>query len=200
MPIRLITACAPCKWLLNACADGTSEYLQSKGAAENLLNMRAMQGDLDVTVFRPSVIFGPGDSFTLRFADLLRKIPVAFPLACPDSRMQPIHVDDVTACFVRSLDNPHTIGQKYDLCGPESYSLYEIVQLIAETIEVNRSIIRLSDAQARMQANIMQWLPGKPFTPDNYKSLQVDSVCSGPFPNVFEIEPRSMKSTLGSYL
>jgi uncharacterized protein YbjT (DUF2867 family) len=192
---RLLHMSASC-----ARADGPSEYLQTKGAAENLLNMRAMQGNYDVTIFRPSVIFGPGDSFTRRFANLLRSIPVAFPLASPDSRLQPVHIDDVAACFVSAVDNPGTFGQKYDLCGPESHTLYEIVHLIADTIGVNRRIIRLSDGQSRLQASVMQWFPGKPFTPDNYKSLQVDSVCIKPFPAVFNIEPQAMEDTLSSYL
>jgi NADH dehydrogenase len=183
-----------------ASADGPSEYLQTKGAAENLLNMRAMQGDYDVTILRPSVIFGPGDSFTRRFATLLRTIPVAFPLACPGSRLQPVHIDDVAACFVSAVNNPGTFGQKYDLCGPHSYTLYEIVHLVAVTIGVNRRIIRLSDGQSRLQASVMQWFPGKPFTPDNYKSLQVDSVCSKPLPAVFNFAPRAMEDTLSAYL
>lgn len=184
----------------SAGADGPSEYLQTKGAAENLLNMRAMQGHYDITIFRPSVIFGPGDSFTRRFANLLRRMPVAFPLACPDSRLQPVHIDDIAACFASAVNNPGTFGQKYDLCGPHGYTLQEIVQLIADAIGVGRHIIRLSDGSSRLQASVMQWLPGKPFTPDNYKSLQVDNVCSTPFPGVFNITPRAMEDTLSGYL
>jgi len=183
-----------------ASADGPSEYLQTKGAAENLLSMRAMQGDYDVTIFRPSVIFGPGDGFTRLFANLLHKIPVAFPLACPDSRLQPVYIEDVATCFVSAIDNPGTFGQKYDLCGPHSYTLYEIVRLIASTIGVNRRVVRLSDGLSRMQAFVLQWFPGKPFTPDNYKSLQVGSVCGTPFPEVFNITPRAMEDTVSAYL
>jgi len=184
----------------NASADGPSEYLRTKGAAENLLHMRAMQGDYDVTIFRPSVIFGPGDGFTRRFATLLRQIPVAFPLACPESRLQPIHVDDVAACFAGAIDNPRAFGQIYNLCGPQCYTLYEIVRLIVDAIGVRKKIIRLSDPQARLQASVLQWFPGKPFTPDNYKSLQVDSVCSDSFPEVFNIVPQAMEDTLSAYL
>jgi NADH dehydrogenase len=184
----------------NASADGPSEYLKTKGAAENLLKMRSMRGEFDVTVFRPSVIFGPGDSFTNRFAQLLRRIPLAFPLACPESRLQPIHVDDVATCFADALNNPRTVGEAYDLCGPRSYTLYELVTMIAAAIGVRRKIVKLSHRQSELQAKVMQYFPGKPFTPDNFKSLQVDSVCSGPFPTVFGIQPRSMEDTLSAYL
>lgn len=184
----------------NAGADGPSEYLKTKGAAENLLQMRTMQSEFDFTIFRPSVIFGPGDSFTNRFADLLRRIPFAFPLACPQSRLQPVHVDDVAACFVGAIGNPATFGQSYDLCGPRSYTLYELVSMIAAAIGVRRKILKLSDRQSELQAKLMQYFPGQPFTPDNYNSLQVDSVCSGPFPAIFGIEPRTMEDTIAGYL
>ena len=184
----------------NASADGPSEYLKSKGAAENLLKMRTLQGEFDVSIFRPSVIFGPGDSFTNRFADLLRRIPVAFPLACPDSRLQPVHVDDVATCFTQAITNHRTIGQTYELCGPRSYTLYELVHMIAEAIGVRRRVIRLSERQSELQAKVMQHVPGQPFTPDNYQSLQLDSVCNGPFPDIFGIEPQAMEDTIASYL
>lgn len=184
----------------NAGADGPSEYLKTKGAAENLLKMRTMQGEFEVTVFRPSVIFGPGDSFTNRFADLLRRMPAAFPLACPDSRLQPVHVDDVAACFTGALDNPRTIGQTYELCGPRAYTLYELVEMIAAAVGVRRKIIRLSDRQSELQAKVMQHFPGQPFTPDNYQSLQLDSVCSESFPRIFGIQPKSMEDTIAAYL
>jgi len=184
----------------NAGADGPSEYLKTKGAAENLLKMRTLQGELDVTIFRPSVIFGPGDSFTNRFADLLRRIPVAFPLACPDSRLQPVHVNDVATCFTQAAANTRTFGQTYELCGPSSYTLFELVSMIAAAIGVRRKIIRLSPRQSELQAKVMQHVPGQPFTPDNYQSLQLDSVCSGPFPEIFGIEPQAMEDTIASYL
>jgi len=184
----------------NASADGPSEYLKTKGAAENLLKMRSMQGEFDITIFRPSVIFGPGDSFTNRFAELLRRIPLVFPLACPDSRLQPVHVDDVVTCFANAVDNPKTFGQTYELCGPGSYTLYELVRMIAAAIGVSRKIVKLSDRQSEIQAKAMQYFPGQPFTPDNYKSLQVDSVCKKPFPAVFGIEPRAMEDTISTYL
>ena len=184
----------------NADPDGPSLYLQSKGRAEELVHKHASIHGYDVTSFRPSVIFGPGDSFTNRFASLLHDIPFFFPLACPDSRLQPVYVDDVASCFVNAIKDTETFGQRYDLCGPHVYTLYEIVDYIARTIEVKRKIIRLTESQSKLQASVLQWFPGKPFTPDNFQSLQVASVCEKPFPEVFDIKPRTMEEIVPKYL
>ena len=184
----------------NADPDGPSSYLQSKGKAEEFVHEHALKHGYDITSFRPSVIFGPGDSFTNRFASLLRDIPIFFPLACPDSRLQPVYMDDVTKCFINSINNKETFDQRYDLCGPNAYTLYEIVDYIARTIGVKRKIINLTEWQSKLQASTLQWFPGKPFTPDNFLSLQVASVCEQPFPEVFNITPRTMEEIVPKYL
>ena len=184
----------------NADTGGPSQYLQSKGVAEDFVHEHGRQHGYAVTSFRPSVIFGAGDSFTNRFAALLRSIPLMFPLACPNSRLQPIYVDDVAHCFTTALFNEHTFAQRYDLCGPKVYTLYEIVRYIADTIGAKRHIVKLPDWQSKLQASVLQWFPGKPFTPDNFQSLQVDSVCSGAFPDVFGIEPQAMEDLVPTYL
>lgn len=182
---------------LNASADAPSHYLRTKARGEEIAH--AVQG-CDVTSFRPSVIFGKGDSFTQRFAHLLRSIPFMFPLAKPDARMQPIHVDDVAQCFVRSVSRHDTFGCSYDLGGPRIYTLYEIVQFINDIAETDRRIVPLRDWQARIQASILEWVPGKPFSLDNLRSLEVDSVCQPPCPLPFDIDPRSMETVVPVYL
>ena len=184
----------------NADTSGPSLYLKSKGTAEQFIHEHGHRYGYAVTSFRPSVIFGPDDSFTNRFANLLRSIPLVFPLACPDSRLQPVYVNDVAHCFVEALGNEGTFGQRYDLCGPRVYTLQEIVSYIASTIGLKRQIIRLTDWQSRMQASVLQWFPGKPFTPDNFQSLQVASICTESFPQVFSVEPRPMEELVPQYL
>jgi len=158
---------------LHADTEGPSDYLKSKGRAGELL----MQSGLPVTLFCPSVIFGNGDGLYTRFASLLRALPF-MPLACPDSRMAPVFVGDVARVMADAIDNPETIGQSFNLCGPDEFTLREIVEYTADVIDVKRPIIGLPDFLARLQATIMEWVPGKPFTRDNYKSLQIDSVCN----------------------
>ncbi|NJN48180.1 MAG: complex I NDUFA9 subunit family protein [Candidatus Competibacteraceae bacterium] len=152
---------------------GPSLYLRSKGAGEQAV--RAATG-IHATVFQPSVIFGPDDSFFNRFAALLNLSPV-LPLACPNARFAPVYVEDVVAAFDAALCNPDTFGQSLQLCGPHAYTLRELVKYTAKLSQHKRWIIDLPDSLARLQAKILAHWPGTPFTLDNYLSLQVDSVC-----------------------
>jgi NADH dehydrogenase len=156
-------------------ASGSSLYLRSKGEGENRAHTLGKPG-IAVTSFRPSVIFGPDDSFLNRFAALLR-IPGPMPLACPDAKMSPVYIDDVAAAFASALQNPATFGEHYELCGPKTYTLEQLVRFVAHHKGRNKLIIRLPDWASRLQASLLQYLPGKPFTPDNYLSLRTPSVC-----------------------
>ncbi len=181
---------------LHASTRGPSHYLISKAKAEDLVTQSA----LDFTIFRPSVIFGAHDSFTNRFAQLIKLSPFVFPLACSDSRFQPICIEDVAQCFVQSLTIPETIGQAYDLCGPEVFTLYEIVDLIANTMNNKRKIIRLSDGLSKLQACALQFIPGKPFSMDNYKSLKVDSICTSTQKLPFKLSKTRLGEAIKQYL
>lgn len=157
-------------------AKGPSHYLRTKGEGEDLVHAAAAEG-LRVTSFRPSVIFGPKDSFINRFAGLLRFAPFFFPLACPDARFAPVYVGDVARAFALTLEDPRSFGRRYDLCGPRVYTLKEIVELTARAFGLRRKVIGLNDTLSHLQARLLEFAPGKPFSMDNYLSLQVDSVC-----------------------
>lgn len=190
---------------LGARAGGApSRYLRSKGEGGNALQVE-LGGAVGWTIFRPSVIFGPGDDFTRRFARLLRLAPGVFPLACPDARFAPVYVEDVAEAFARSLDNDRVDRQRLALCGPEEYSLREVVALVGDITGRPRRILPLSDQMAKLQATIMEHFPGKPFSRDNYLSLQIDSVCesgSGDREGFAElgIRPQAMPGLMRSYL
>ncbi len=184
---------------LNADTNGPSHYLRSKGVAENLVHNAAGE-NFHVTSFRPSVVFGPGDSFLNRFAGLLRKIPYAFPLACPQARLQPIYVEDLAQAFTGALDKPATFGQGYNLCGPRIYTLEELVDYVGRCIGIRRRIIRLNNTQSWLQAAIMGLVPGKPFSLDNYRSLQIDSVCNKAMAPILDIVPTALETVAPDYL
>jgi NADH dehydrogenase len=184
---------------LHASPAAPSHYLRTKAMGEDAVH-RAENPDFHVTSFRPSVIFGPGDGFLNRFAGLLRLTPGVFPLACPRARFQPVYVEDVVRAFVESLDNHKTFGQHYDLCGPKVYTLREIVEYVARLIGRRVCIIGLNDALSYLQAATLEFVPGKPFSLDNYRSLKVDSVCEQGFPAVFGITPASLEQIAPAYL
>lgn len=157
---------------LKAAADAPSGYLRSKAAGEAVLR----DAGLDLTLFRPSVIFGPGDSFLTLFARLARIAPF-FPLAGAAARFQPVWVGDVAAAVADSLLRPESIGAAYDLCGPKQYSLRELVSYAAEVSGHPRAVVGLPESIAWLQAWAMEFIPNGPMTRDNIRSMRVASVC-----------------------
>ena len=157
---------------LKAAADAPSGYLRSKAAGEAALK----DAGLDLTIFRPSVIFGEGDSFLTLFAQLAKIAPL-FPLAGANARFQPVWVEDVVAAVADSLQRADSIGATYDLCGPTQYSLRQLVGYAAAVSGHPRAIIGLPDAVAWLQAWAMEFIPNGPMTRDNIRSMRVASVC-----------------------
>jgi len=184
---------------LHASPDGPSHYLRSKGRGEQIVHA-AESNTLHVTSFRPSVIFGACDSFTNRFAGLLRQVPLVFPLACPGALLQPVYVEDVVRAFVLALDRQATFGQRYNLCGPQVYSLRDIVTWLARQLGLKRQVLPLNNVLSFVQAAVLQFAPGKPFTLDNYRSLQVSSVCESSFPAIFATTPSRFEDVVPTYI
>lgn len=163
---------------LGADRESPSHYQRTKAEAEDYL-LGECAGELDVTVFRPSIIFGAGQNFTTRFANLVKLMPGVFPLACAETRFAPVYVNDVVEAYARCLDRPASFGRHYELCGPEIYTLREIVEYIAEHMHRKRVVLPLPDALGKLQAAVMEYLPGKPFSLDNYRSTLNDNICTG---------------------
>ena len=187
---------------LGAAEHAPSRYLRSKAAAEAAVRAvpHPEQAHPAVTIFRPSVIFGAGDSLTNRFAGLLRLSAGILPLARAGARFAPISVLDVAAAFMRALDRAASAGATYELCGPEVLTLEEIVRLTARVARLPCHILRLPDALARVQAAVMGLLPGKPFSLDNFRSLTLDCVCREDGCAALGIVPRPMLAELPRYL
>lgn len=156
-------------------ATGSSLYLRTKGEGENLLHTFG-QRDLKVTSFQPSVVFGKQDSFINRFAGILRLYVGLFPLACPNAKLQPVFVGDLVDRIVDSIDDRDSYSQRYQVCGPEVFTLRQIVELIIDTLDLPVKVLPLGNGLSRLQALVFQNLPGKLFTMDNYRSLQTDNV------------------------
>ena len=205
LPRRVAAACqtAGVKRLLqmsalNASENAPSAYLRSRAGGEAAV-LNAAGETLEVTLFRPSVIFGRGDSFLNLFATLARWMPVMV-LARPEARFQPVFVEDVARVFVGSLKNTATFSQLYELCGPKVYTLRQLVQYVVATLGLKRVIIGLNDRLSYLQAWAMELLPVKLMTRDNYYSMKVDSVCDCAFPEVFGIQPMALEAVVPEYL
>lgn len=181
---------------LGAARDAPSQYLRSKADGEAAI--REAGSAIASTIFRPSTVFGPGDHFLNMFAELQRTFPV-LPLACPNARFQPVYVEDVAAAMAHSLEDDSSHGQAYELCGPRVYTLRELVEYAGELIGHRRPVIGLSPGLARLQAALLERLPGKMLTRDNVASMEVDAVCNGAcLP--FGAMPVSLESAAPTYL
>ncbi len=182
---------------LHADSKGPSEYLCSKGDGEAAV--RAAQGELDVTVFRPSVIFGLGDAFLNTFASVLKKAPF-FPLGFGHARFQPVWAADVADAFVDCLDDVDTYGQAYDLVGPKVYTLRELVDYTKELTGSTAKVIALSEGWAYLQAGLMWLAPNPLMSPDNLRSMQVDSVAGPDGRAPAGWQPTALEAVAPSYI
>lgn len=176
---------------LGAAADGPSLYQRSKAQGEAVLRQAAADGALALTLLRPSVMYGSGDRLLNLFAGLQRVFPL-IPLACAEARFQPVWVRDVAQALVRCLQGDATAGRNYELCGPEVWTLRELVRAAGVWAGVRggrgRPIIGLPAALGRLQALAMEWLPGEPLmSRDNLDSMRVDNVASGQLPGLAEL-------------
>ena len=190
LPRTLARACAAAgvKRVVHISALGVgpvapSLYLRSKTAGEAVL---AAAG-LDLTILRPSVIFGEHDRFLNLFATLQAVLPV-MPLAGASAKFQPVWVQDVAAAVVACLDDDSTIAKTYELAGPEVFTLQQLVELAGRCAGHARPVIGLPDALGRMQAFAMELLPGEPLmSRDNLASMRVPNVASGTLPGLAQL-------------
>lgn len=169
---------------LGAEAQAPSMYLRSKARGETTLQGAGLQ----LSVLRPSVVFGAEDKFLNLFADLQAVAPF-MPLAGSGTRFQPVWVADVAGAVVACLKQPSTIGQTYELCGPDVMTLAELVQRAGQWAGVNhgqgRPILPLPNWVGWLQAAAMELAPGEPLmSRDNLASMKVDNVATGRLPGL----------------
>ena len=179
---------------LGADPEAPSEYLRSKGVGEQAV---LAADDLAPTVFRPSVIFGPEDRFLNLFAQLTALLP-AIALGSPNARFQPVYVGDVVKAMLAALESREAAGKRYDLCGPHECTLRELMAFVCAVTGRKRLIVGLPDGLSYLQAWLMELLPVKLLTRDNYYSMRVPSVCDCVFP--FGIQPVALEATAPAWL
>jgi NADH dehydrogenase len=186
-------------------ADEASEsvYAQTKAAGEKAV----FSAVPSATVFRPSVVFGPDDQFTNKFAALARAMPVLPLIGGGETKLQPVFVGDVATAIADAVDGKAKAGAVYELGGPEVLSLREIQTIILDIIERKRLLVPLPFALARLKAMVLQFAPGPlKLTPDQVELLRADNVVSagaseaGLTLQAFGIAPHSLRSIAPSYL
>ena len=187
---------------LGADPQGPSMYQRSKARGEAVLQ----SAGLDLTIIRPSVIFGTEDKFLNLFADLQAFAPFV-PLAGSATRFQPVWVNDVAAAIVRCVQDRHSIGQTYEATGPEIFTLAELVQRSGQWASVKggqgRAVIPLPRWMGWLQALGMEMLPGEPLmSRDNLASMDVDNVASGQWPGLqaLGLSPAALSAVAPTYL
>ncbi len=206
LPQTLVRACAAAgvRRLVHVSAIGVgpgapSNYLRSKTQGEAVLQGSAA---IDLTLLRPSVIFGAEDRFLNVFARLQALAPV-MPLAGSGARFQPVWVEDVASAIVRCLDQTASIGRTYECCGPSIYTLSQLVRLAGRWSGHERPQIPLPEAAGLAQAFFMELLPGEPLmSRDNVASMRQPNVASGSLPGLaaLGIEAAALEAVGPGYL
>jgi uncharacterized protein YbjT (DUF2867 family) len=191
---------------LGASAKASSLYLRSKAKSEALW----LASGLNVTVLRPSVIFGAQDRFMNVFAQLQSVLPVV-PLACAQARFQPVWVEDVAQAIVVSLLNQNPLQPVsggatqplFECAGPGVFTLAELVRLAGRWSGHERPVLPLPPALAHLQALVMEMLPGEPLmSRDNLASMRTPNVATAKTPGLLDlgITPSAIESVAPLYL
>jgi NADH dehydrogenase len=160
---------------IGADEQSASGYARAKAAGEQAV-LAALPS---ATIMRPSVVFGPEDQFTNRFAALARISPMLPLIGGGVTKMQPVYVGDVATAIADAADGKAKAGAVYELGGPEVLSFREILQFILKTTDRDRALISLPFALAKIQASFLQFAPGAlKLTPDQVELLRHDNVVS----------------------
>lgn len=174
-----------------------SQYHSTKFQAEE----RVRSSGLDTTIFRPSLIYGPKDSFINMLAGQLRISPVMPVMGDGNYRLQPIHASDVARCFAMALEMPDTISQCYELCGNNRLSFVELLDAVSQAMGKGKAIKpQVPLGLMKLVLPVMQHLPQFPITMDQLQMLIEENICEGCWKQVFHFEPRDFHEGIREYL
>jgi NADH dehydrogenase len=172
-----------------------SKYSMSKAAAE----AQVRQADINWTIFRPSIIYGAGDSFFNKFKKMTTALPV-LPVISGGTRFQPVWVEDVARAFVASIGNKHVKGKEFELAGPTAYTFRQLLEMLMNTLGRKRQLIPMPEKAAQLMAILTQFLPTPPITKDQLILLKHDNVAQGEvFPKLFG-EASALEDVLPTFI
>jgi uncharacterized protein YbjT (DUF2867 family) len=175
-----------------------SEYHRTKWEAEQLVKASGLPS----TILRPSLIYGPGDQFTLRLAEAIRLSPVLPVIGSGKSKIQPIFIDDVTACIARAVQSDGFLNAVFEIGGPEQLTYEEVTKSIAGALGISRPMVHMPMFFMRTMAAVAETvLPIPPVTTDQLIMLQEDTICSmRDIRDAFGIEPVRFREGLAKFL
>jgi NADH dehydrogenase len=160
---------------IGADENSLSQYARAKAAGEKAV-LAALPS---AVIMRPSILFGPEDQFTNRFAALARMAPALPLIGGGITKMQPVYVGDVATAIADAVDGKAGPGATYELGGPEVLTFREILEAILEIIDRKRALVSLPFGLAKLQAVFLQFAPGAlKLTPDQVELLRSDNVVS----------------------
>lgn len=175
-----------------------SKYIRSRGGGEE----RVRETFPDAVIVRPSVMFGPDDSFVNTLDQLSRVLPALPVFGAGRTRLQPVFVEDVAAAIVRIVEDSATRGRTFELGGPDVYAYRDLTRLVLRMCNRKRLIFPYPFALARLQAKLAEWRPSAPLTVAQVELLEQDNVASEGSPEFDElgITPRSIEDVAPTYL
>ena len=175
-----------------------SEYHRTKWEAEELVRA----GAIPFTILRPSLIYGPGDQFTIRLSEMIRMSPVLPVIGSGKSKVQPIFIDDVVSCIVKAVTSDAFLNEMYEIGGPEQLAYEEVTVTIAEAMGIVRPTLHMPLFLMRSLARVLEAvLPRPPVTTDQLIMLQEDNVCGmRDIRDAFGIEPLPFRDGLKQFI
>lgn len=175
-----------------------SEYHKSKWAAEELVRASG----ISFTILRPSLIYGPGDQFTIRLSEMIRLSPVLPIIGSGRSKVQPIFIDDVATCIMTAVTSDCCLNEIYEIGGPDQLTYEEVTVAIADAMGVKRPTLHLPLFFMKSMATVLKAvLPKPPVTTDQLIMLQEDTVCTmRDIRDAFGIEPLGFREGLEKFI
>jgi uncharacterized protein YbjT (DUF2867 family) len=183
---------------LGADTGSPSPYVRARGRGEILVR----ETFVEVTILRPSVIFGPEDAFLNKLAAMARQTPVLPLFGTGATQLQPVFVGDVAEACVRAVDDQATAGQVFELGGPRVYNYKALLQLVLNRIGRKRLLVPVPFLVWETLATLLSILPNPPLTRDQVTLMKADNILTGAAKTLQDlgISPTAVETIIASYI
>jgi NADH dehydrogenase len=187
---------------IGADRNSASAYARSKAEGEDAV----LAAVPSAVIMRPSIVFGPEDTFFNRFAAMARMLPALPLIGGGLTRFQPVFAGDVATAVADAVEDKAKPGAVYELGGPDVLTFKQLMQFTLDTIERRRALVPLPFPLASIMASVLQFAPGAPLTPDQVEMLRTDNVVSDDAKRedrtlaAFGIAPDSIAAIVPTYL